>query len=122
MKKIVLVVCNQTFTNPKGWETYQRLTEKACGLNPEQGITLMFHNTKMHSRKELSMIPAWPKIILFDECHHGTIKKVHNVLSRKNKNILFYAKNFGVKNHEIEGINTIEKIEIIPLHLTAIKI
>ena len=120
-KKIVIIVSAQVFTKHEDWLTYQRSIKKSLEINPEQRVETIFYNTKMQPKKELmALIPTWPKIIVFDECHHATIKKVHNTLSRKNENIIFYAKNFGVKNHDIQGINTIEDIKVLPLHLTAI--
>ncbi len=120
MKRIIMVVHTQIFRNTNEESAYQNQVKNAIEVQPSQNLSVMFFNTKTDDKKKLhGQIPAWPHVIVFDECHHGTIKKVHNVLS-KQKSTIFYAKNFGIADHKIQGINTIETMGVIPLHLTTL--
>lgn len=121
MKNIVLVFSSKVFSPNDNWENYQKQVSAQLTVEPQLEVEPAFYHNKHQNKKELaSKLLNWPKVIIFDECQHATIKKIHNKLSRENKETIFLAKTFGVKDHGINGVKTINKIGEVPFHLTAL--
>lgn len=121
MRKIILIISNDSFNTGKDWEAFKNEVEKIFGKNPQHEVESHFHHPRLNSREILlGSIPAWPRIIIFDEIPEPTVERLHRLLSPKNKETIFYAKNRKTSIRRINGINPIQKIGVVAMHLTAI--
>jgi len=117
MKKIILVVSDELFNSGKSWEEFKNKVET---LFPKDKVESHFLHLRFNSRKVLlESIPAWPTVVIFDECPEVVIKKTHGLLLKKKRNIIFYSKNRNLES-VINGVNRIKKIGEVSLHLTVI--
>ena len=123
MTNKVLVIFPEEKVSQEGLENYTSRITQLLQVQMSLDVKPFFHRHGCDSGKDLKKkLDMKPKVVAFDECHHATIKKIHNEVKRVNPSVIFLAKNYNVNDHGISGINTIDSLGKISLFLTSLNI